>query len=143
MFSTIRVAFATTDRKQVNQHFGTAASFVIYDIDQDRASLVEVVQFTQIDQDGQNDKLSARIEALTGCVAVYCQAIGASAINRLLPLGVQPFKLEAGTAIAHTIGNLQLELRESPSAWLARAIEHRQPGRESRFDLMEAEGWNE
>ena len=143
MSTEVRVAFATSDMKHVDQHFGAAESFAIYAIDQDRASLSEVVQFGQLDMDGNEDKLAAKIEALAGCIAVYCQAIGASAVNQLRPHGIQPVKVTSGTPLSTAIHALQCELREGPSAWLARAIEHQTPGPTNRFDTMEAEGWSE
>ena len=143
MDTAVKVAFATTDRKMIDQHFGAAESFAIYAIDQNTASLIEVVQFGPLDMDGNENKLTAKIDALKDCVAVYCQAIGTSAVNQLRAQWIQPIKVAAGTPISHTIRALQTELREGPNAWLARAIENRQAGRESRFDAMEAEGWDE
>jgi nitrogen fixation protein NifX len=141
--TTIKIAFATSDMKHVDQHFGAAESFAIYQIDGDCARLDEVVQFGQLDMDGNEDKLAAKIAALDGCIAVYCQAIGASAVNQLRPKGIQPVKVTAGTPLAQAICSLQTELREGPSAWLARAIESRSADGANRFDSMEAEGWSE
>ncbi len=143
MDTAVNVAFATSDRKVIDQHFGAAESFAIYAIDRNTASLIEVVQFGPLDMDGNESKLTAKIDALEGCVAVYCQAIGASAVNQLRARWIQPIKVAADTSITQTIRALQTELREGPNAWLARAIENRQAGRASRFDAMEAEGWDE
>mgnify|MGYP000202225171 CR=1 FL=1 len=38
---------------------------------------------------------------------------------------------------------LQDQLREGPSAWLAKAIEDQKPADPDRFRKMEAEGWDE
>jgi nitrogen fixation protein NifX len=142
--TTIRVAFATSDRKHIDQHFGTAESFVIYSLDATQANLEEVVQFGQLAEDGNENKLIAKIAALKGCVAIYCQAIGASAVNQLRPQGIQAMKVPAGTAVTPTIRALQMELRDGPSAWLARAIAQQQhPHTDNRFDAMAAEGWCE
>lgn len=143
MSTTIKIAFATSDMKHVDQHFGAAESFAIYAIDQSAASLLEVVQFGQLDMDGNEDKLAAKVAALDGCAAIYCQAIGASAVNQLRPKGIQPVKVTAGTPLSQAICTLQTELREGPSAWLARAIESSSGNRAKRFDSMEAEGWSE
>lgn len=143
MSTAVKVAFATSDLKQVDQHFGAAESFAIYAIDPEQASLIEVVQFGQLDRDGNEDKLAAKIDALKGCIAIYCQAIGASAVNQLRPKGIQPVKVSAGTPLTQAICGLQTEMRDGPSAWLARAIESQQPGHDQRFDAMEAEGWSE
>jgi nitrogen fixation protein NifX len=89
------------------------------------------------------DKLGAKIEALDGCIAVYCQAVGGSAINQLRAKGIQAVKVSPGSRIKDLIESLQDELRQGPSAWLARAIEHQRPRSERRFDDMEQEGWVE
>ena len=139
----IKVAFASSDMRYVDQHFGAAEAFVVHAVDPEQASLLEVVQFGRLDMDGNEDKLAAKIAALDGCVAVYCQAVGASAVNQLRAKGIHPIKVPPGTEVAGLIQSLQCELREGPSAWLARAIESRQPRGGERFDAMESEGWSE
>ena len=141
--TAIRVAFATSNLKEIDQHFGAAESFAIHAIDTETASLLEVVQFGPADMDGNEDKLEAKIAALDGCMAVYCQAIGTSAVGRLRPYGIQPIKVAAHTPVNQLIRALQDELRAGPSVWLARAIERRNPERAKRFDVMEADGWTE
>jgi nitrogen fixation protein NifX len=143
METAAKVAFATGDMKHVDQHFGTAESFAVYALDPERATLVEAVQFGQLAMDGNEDKLPAKIEALDGCIAVYCQAVGGSAINQLRAKGIQAVKVSPGSAIKDLIESLQDELRQGPSAWLARAIEQQKPRGTARFDEMEREGWLE
>jgi len=139
----IRIAFATADRRHVDQHFGAAEGFVIYRVDAVRYELLEAAQFGRLDMDGNEDKLAAKIAALDGCVAVYCQAVGSSAIGQLKTHGIQPIKVPPETLISGLLRDLQKDLRNGPSPWLARAIEARQPKSTSRFDAMEAEGWTE
>jgi nitrogen fixation protein NifX len=139
----IKVAFASSDMRHVDQHFGASESFVIHAVDREQASLLEVVQFGRLDMDGNEDKLAAKIAALDGCVAVYCQAVGASAVSQLRATGIHPVKVPPGTDVAGLIESLQCELREGPSAWLARAIEGDRPQGGERFDAMESEGWRE
>ncbi len=139
----LKLAFATTDMETVNQHFGSASSFSIYAFDQNKSRLYEVVQFGEIEQDGNEDKLLAKLNALENCVAVYSQAIGASAIAQLKARNIQPVKVAAGTSITHIIEMLQGELRTGPGAWLARAMQKQKIPDPGRFDDMEAEGWDE
>ena len=143
METAVKVAFATGDMKHVDQHFGAAESFAVYALDPERATLVEAVQFGQLAMDGNEDKLPAKIEALDGCIAVYCQAVGGSAINQLRAKGIQAVKVSPGSAIKDLIESLQDELRQGPRAWLARAIEQQKPRGSARFDEMEQEGWLE
>lgn len=143
MDTAIKVAFASGDMKTVDQHFGAAESFALYAVDAEHNRLVEAVQFGKLKMDGNEDKLKAKINALDGCVAVYANAIGGSAVNQLKAGGIQPVKVSPGAPIAELIAALQDELRQGPSAWLARAIEQAQPSDPDRFKAMEAEGWEE
>ncbi len=141
--NAVRVAFASTDMRHVDQHFGAAEAFAIYTVDPGHHAMAEVIQFDRLDMDGNEDKLAAKIEALEGCIAVYCQAIGASAINQLQATGIQPVKVSPGALVCELIQALQGELRTGPSAWLARAIDGQRTRDAGRFDAMAAEGWSE
>jgi nitrogen fixation protein NifX len=143
MDTAVKVAFASTDLKQVNQHFGAAESFAIYAVDMEKTELLEVVQFGALAMDGNEDKLVAKIAALEGCIAVYTQAVGASAVGQLKRRGIQPVKVTPGAAVCDLLESLQEQLREGPGAWLARAIESQKPADPGRFHDMEVEGWEE
>jgi len=142
----IKVAFATSDRHQVDEHFGAASAMLIYAVTPDQATVIEFAQFGELDQDGHESKLAAKLALLQGCAVVYCQAVGGSAIQQLLALGVQPIRVEAHTTIASLITELQAALRGGHSpAWLNRLI-HRPRQHDpaaARFAAMEAEGWRE
>lgn len=143
METALKIAFATTDMETVNQHFGSAKSFAIYAVDMDDAQLLEAAQFGELQQDGNEDKLSVKIELLNGCAAVYCQAVGGSAINQLIAKNIQPVKVHEGGKITDLIVDLQNEMKAGPSSWLAKAInQHKSPDPE-RFNQMEDEGWDE
>ncbi len=143
MDTALKVAFATTDMETVNQHFGSAKSFAIYAVDMENSELLEAVQFGELSQDGNEDKLSVKIDLLQGCAAVYCQAIGGSAINQLILKNIQPVKVHDGSKIKDLIIDLQNEIKAGPSNWLAKAInQHKKPDSE-RFSQMEDEGWDE
>ena len=143
MTTALKVAFATSDMKHVDQHFGAAQAFAIYAVDRDQACFVEASEFGFLDMNGNEDKLVAKIAVLEGCVAVYSQAVGASAISQLKAKGIQPVKVAPDTSIAQLLATLQQELKEGPSSWLARAIADTLPADPDRFDRMDAEGWSE
>ena len=74
----------------------------------------------------------------------YCRACGASAVRQLLAIGVQPVKVSEAEGIAELIETLQAELREGPSAWLAKAIRRtRGTPDQQRFEAMAGEAWDE
>jgi nitrogen fixation protein NifX len=167
MQSAVKVAFATGDMKQVDQHFGAAESFAVFAVSTGRSSLTEVVQFRPLPAVGgvegqgpilsgdgrggglpnarghDEDKLASKIDALAGCAAVYCRAVGASAIHQLRAKGIQAVKVSPGAEIKDLILALQEDLRTGPSAWLAGTLTRRGKYDVSRFDEMEQEGWVE
>jgi nitrogen fixation protein NifX len=143
MDTAIKVAFASTDMEHIDQHFGAAESFAIFAVNPDEVQLIEATQFGKLEMDGNEDKLDAKIKVLDGCVAVYSQAVGASAVAKLKAANIQPVKVSAGAEIRELLAALQDELRQGPSAWLAQAIKRMQGTSTKRFDSMEAEGWDE
>ena len=139
--TTLKIAFASRDRRHVDQHFGAAEAFAICAVGAHSSALLEVVQFLEAAQDGNEGKLAAKIALLDDCVAVYCAAVGASAIRQLLARGIQPVKVTEGARIDGLVVKLQQAWREGPTGWLAKAV--RGHGDESRFAAMAAEGWRE
>ncbi len=146
---SLRVAFASSDRQHVDQHFGAARAFVVHSIDAAASHVVEVVEFIENPMDAHDGKLAGKVDLLAGCVAVYCQAVGASAVQRLLAKGIQPVKVDEGAAIERLISGLQHEMRNGPAGWLAKAERGGKGDRgdgareDSRFAAMENEGWEE
>jgi nitrogen fixation protein NifX len=143
METALKIAFATTDMETVNQHFGSAKSFAVYAVDMENSELLEAAQFGELSQNGNEDKLSVKIDLLGGCAAVYCQAIGGSAINQLIAKNIQPVKVHEGSKIKDLIVDLQNEIKAGPSSWLAKAISQHKTHDPERFNLMEEEGWDE
>ena len=95
----LKVAFATSDRVRVDQHFGAAESFALYEVTPDKATLVGVAEFPEEAMDGNEGKLAAKVNFLEGCAAVYVMAIGASAIKQLLAKGIQPIRTNEVDAV--------------------------------------------
>ena len=137
----LRIAFATSDRILVDQHFGAAAGFAIYAVDGEHARLVEATEYPPESMDGNEDKLASRIAALTGCAAVYCLAVGGSAVRQLLAGGVQPVRVEIETPIEALLLMLRKAVRDGGVAWIDRIVRHENDA--GRFDRMAEEGWRE
>jgi len=139
--TALRVAFATGDRRHVDQHFGSAEGFSIYLVTAEGHAFAEALRFAAAEEDGNEDKLAERIEALSGCAAVYVQAVGSSAIQRLLAVGVQPLKVMPGLPIADALAGLRKEIAAMSAPWIVRALKVRKDP--SRFEAMTAEEWDE
>lgn len=139
----IRLAFASGDRRTVDQHFGSATQLVIYRIDAGGSRLVGVAQFGSPAQDGNEDKLQAKLTELAGCAGVYCQAVGPSAVRQLLAEGIQPLRVEPGRGIGDLLAETRALLCDPrPPRWIAR---HLGPSdaRLDRFHAMAKAGWED
>jgi len=138
----LKVAFASTDRTRVNQHFGAAEGFAVYEVTPERATLVGVAEFAEEAMDGNEDKLTAKVDFLAGCVAVYVMAIGASAIKKLMAAGVQPIRINEVDAIDELLLEISKAMSEGGVAWIDRAIAMQEKAKSGdRFSTMEEEGW--
>ena len=135
---TVKIAFATSDRKAVNQHFGAAEAFAIYEVSENDAKLIEVAEFMETAMDGHEGKLAAKVELLGDCAAVYCNAAGASAIQQLLAGGIQPMRVDEGSAIEELLCGLQKNLVEEPPVWLAKHLK-----KQSAKSFADDEEWQE
>lgn len=141
--AAFKVAFASSDMKTVNQHFGFASALVVYAVDPEHSKLLEVFKFSEVSPDANENKLIEKLAALQGCIALYAQAMGASAVGHLKAHGIHPVKVHAGAEIKELIEVFQEELRLGPSAWLAKAIKTQTPVDPERFNKMEFDGWEE
>lgn len=139
----LKVAFASTDRQRVNQHFGAAEGFVIYEVSPDKATLVGVGEFAEEAMDGNEDKLTAKVDFLAGCAAVYVMAIGASAIKKLMAGGVQPIRVNEVDTVDELLHDISTAMSEGGVTWIDRALaaQARADDQGERFSAMADEGW--
>ncbi len=136
---TVKIAFATSDRRAVNQHFGAAESFAIYEVNETETRLIEVAEFIETAMDGHDGKLAAKVELLGDCAAVYCNAAGASAIQQLLAGGIQPMRVDEGTQIEELLSGLRKSMVAEPPLWLAKHLKKQS----AAGDFSDDEEWQE
>lgn len=123
MSKPLKVAFATEDLQQVDAHFGWARNIAIYDITADSSTLATVVRFEgDLKEDGTEDKLGAKLEAIQDCAIVYVAAIGGSAAARVVNMKIHPVKVPNPEPIIAIIGKLQAVLKGTPPPWLRKAL---------------------
>jgi predicted Fe-Mo cluster-binding NifX family protein len=93
------IAVASKDGRDINQHFGHAERFLIYDVDGSEARLVDekkVERYCSYDADHplRSHILKAIAEALAGCRAVVCAQIGQAPQQEMELLGLDTFVAE-------------------------------------------------
>ncbi len=119
----MKVAFATQDLERVDAHFGWAKNIAIYDLSPDAYTFVEAVQFAgDLQEDGNEDKLQPKLEAIKDCAILYVAAIGGSGAARVVAQNIHPMKVPQPEKITDLIEKLQAVLRGSPPPWLRKVL---------------------
>jgi nitrogen fixation protein NifX len=119
----MKVAFATQDLKRVDAHFGWAKNIAVYEIAPEGHRLVEVFQFEgDLQEDGNEDKLAPKIEAIKDVAILYVAAIGGSGAARVVATGVHPVKANQPEEISVLLDKLVAVLKGTPPPWLRKAM---------------------
>lgn len=120
----MKIAFATSDKVHINAHFGWANTIDVYEVDKDGYALIETKYFGgDLKEDGNEDKLVPKLEALHDCTIVYVSAIGGSAAARLINRKITPIKAQSeGQEIAEVLTNFVKMLNGNPPPWLRKAL---------------------
>ncbi|MDD2915864.1 MAG: nitrogen fixation protein NifX [Gallionella sp.] len=130
----MKIAFATQDLQRVDAHFGWAKNLAVYEISPEGFNLVEAIQFSgDLQEDGNEDKITPKIEAIKDCAILYVAAIGGSAAARVIANKVHPVKVNEPVAITELLGKLQEVLKGTPPPWL-RKVMNKGTERELNFD---------
>jgi predicted Fe-Mo cluster-binding NifX family protein len=103
------IAVATKDGKNINQHFGHAVRFLIYDVEGTTIRLVDekkVERYCTYDEAHplRGHVLRGIAEALHGCRAIACAQIGQAPQEEMANLGFEVFALEG--EINHSLTEL-------------------------------------
>jgi len=90
------IAVASKDGREINQHFGHAERFLIYDVELNNVRLVDekkVERYCSFNPDNplRGHALKEIAEALQGCRAVVTGQMGEHPRGELEKLGIEPF----------------------------------------------------
>jgi nitrogen fixation protein NifX len=119
----MKIAFATQDLMRVDAHFGWARNIAIYEIGPDGHKFLEAVQFSgDLQEDGNEDKLLPKLEAIKDCAILYVAAIGGSGAARVVAANIHPMKVNQPEEIADLLVKLEDVLKGTPPPWLRKAL---------------------
>ena len=119
----MKIAFATQDHKHVDAHFGWAENIAIYDVSPNGHRFVEEVAFNgDLQEDGDEDKLSPKLEAIKDCAILYVAAIGGSGAARVVANNIHPMKVNQPEEITDLLAKLENVLKGTPPPWLRKAL---------------------
>ena len=128
----MKVAFATTDGRLVDEHFGRAGCFAILDFTAAGYTRLPdlvfaegrdtVVEGSRGMGDVHDNAIERKVERLRDCRLVYLTAIGGPSAARMARLGIMPVKVAEQTVIAEAAERLMEQIRTAPPPWLRLAL---------------------
>ena len=111
----MKVAFSTQDMQRVDAHFGWAKNIAIYELSAEGHHFLEAVQFDgELAEDGNEDKLAPKLEAIKDCAILYVAAIGGSGAARVVAMKIHPIKVNEPEPINEILDKLQVVLQGTP-----------------------------
>ncbi len=129
----MKVAFATTDGNNVDEHFGRAGLFAIYEMTLKGHHFVEIRKFSDgMDKSVTDTKdmgplhdsaVQSKIDRLADCKLVYLTEIGGPSAARLVKKGMMPMKVKEPVSIESALVKLEETIKKSPPPWLRKALE--------------------
>jgi nitrogen fixation protein NifX len=128
----MKVAFATTDGKNVDEHFGRAGMFAVYEFTEGGFRFVELRKFADgmdkavvdtRDRGPLHDSaVQGKVDRLADCKLIYLTEIGGPSAARLVKKGIMPMKVMEPLPIESALNQLGETIRKSPPPWLRKAM---------------------
>jgi nitrogen fixation protein NifX len=128
----MKVAFATTDGISINEHFGRAGMFAVYEVTPEGHKLVEnrvfadgrdkEVEESRGDNDIHDSVMDKKVKRMADCKIICFTNIGSPSAARLVRNGVMPLKIKEPATIEESLTQLVETYKVSPSPWLKRAM---------------------
>jgi nitrogen fixation protein NifX len=117
----MKIAFATTDNIHVNQHFGWAKEFIIYEIIDTTFTLLKKVD-SSIEIEDEIDKLTYKIECLEESDVLVVQQIGPKASRMVQSCGIFPMQTSNENEKIEDILNKLIKMKDNPPIWMQRLL---------------------
>lgn len=117
----MKVAFTSSDGRRIDEHFGMARDFWIWEVGPSEAAPVGKASALASSED-EEDRIAARASAIAGCSIVYTVAIGGPAAAKLVARRIHPMKTGTEVPIADAVAKLQEVLKGNPPPWLRKAM---------------------
>ncbi len=128
----MKIAFATTNGNRVDEHFGRAALFAIYEITEAGHQFVEMRKFAEgIDRSVvdtkdagavHDDAVQRKVDRLGDCRLVYITEIGGPSAARLVRKGIMPMKVKEPVPIEEALEKLSAMIKTSAPPWIRKAM---------------------
>lgn len=129
----MKVAFATTDGIHVDEHFGRAGRFAIYEFTKNGYSSLDdrvfsggrdrSVEGTRCLGSLHDDAVQSKVDKLSDCDIICMTSIGGPSAARLVKKGIMPVKVKERMRIEEEAVKLMETIQNAPPPWMRRALE--------------------
>lgn len=123
----LKIAIATNDMEHLDAHFGSAKKFVVYEVTTTTTRMIEVLEFGDVtaqsgEHNSQDDRITPKVEALTGCALLFVLAIGGPSAAKVVRAGIHPIKRKDPEPISAVLEQTQTMLSGSPPPFLRKVL---------------------
>lgn len=114
------IAFASSDGKRVDQHFGWSKRFYLFEVEENTSKFFREADSSN-EPEGEKEKLDYKIRTIEEADIMYCTQIGPTASKMIQSEGIHPVRVNEGEDIEAAIANIQEMLGGgNPPMWLLR-----------------------
>ncbi|OGW35982.1 MAG: nitrogen fixation protein NifX [Nitrospirae bacterium GWD2_57_9] len=128
----MKIAFATTDGKNVDEHFGRAGMFAVYEITEKGHHFVEIRKFADgMDRSVADTRdmgplhdnaVESKVDRLADCRLIYLTEIGGPSAARLVKRRIMPMKVKEPVSIETALLQLEETIKKTPPPWMRKAL---------------------
>ena len=125
---SVRIAIASRDGKLLNAHFGSAETFIVFDVTPTSHALVRTIELSNVsDESGEHkaeseDKNARKIALLAGCNIVFVLAIGGPVATKVIRAGIHPIKIAEPEPVESVLAKVQGFLTADTPPWLRKVL---------------------
>lgn len=117
----MKVAIASNDGIHINDHFGWAKQFALYEVGETGFEFLHMIDCSG-EVEEEKEKLRYRIDAIGEADIMYCSQIGPTASKMVLANRIHPIRGSEVETIEEALGVLVRMIKTNPPMWLLRIL---------------------
>jgi nitrogen fixation protein NifX len=117
---SVRVAVASNGGENLNGHFGSAASYLVYQVSASEIRLLDVRWAAEADE--SSDKNAHRVNLIRDCRVLYIVSIGGPASAKVIKADIHLISVPGGGPAREILKELQRVIATNPPPWLAKVL---------------------
>jgi nitrogen fixation protein NifX len=117
---SVRVAVASNGHETLNAHFGSASSYLVYQVSASEIRLVD--SRSAAEADSSSDKNAFRVNLIRDCRVLYIVSIGGPASAKVIKADIHLISIPDGGPARDILKDLQRVIATNPPPWLAKVL---------------------